>query len=72
MMLSTVFALMCLFVAAMITAFEPRLNARSIRLHDRAAERKIVGIQTVDHPTDGRIIAHARKYFGLGERVRSP
>ena len=32
MMLSTVFALSCLFVAFMITALEPRLTARSIRL----------------------------------------
>jgi len=32
MMLSTVFALFCLFVAFMITALEPRLTARSIRL----------------------------------------
>jgi stalled ribosome rescue protein Dom34 len=45
---------------------------RYLHEHDRAAERKIVGIETVDHPTDGQIIAYARKYFRLGERVRSP
>jgi hypothetical protein len=40
--------------------------------HDRALERKIVGIETVDHPTDGQIIAYAKKYFRLGERIRLP
>jgi hypothetical protein len=23
----------------------------------------VVGIETVDHPTDGQLIAYARKYF---------
>ena len=38
-MLSIVFAVMCLLVAVMITAFEPRLTARSIRLaHSRGGD----------------------------------
>jgi stalled ribosome rescue protein Dom34 len=44
---------------------------RYVHEHDRPLERKIVGIETVDHPTDGQIIAYTRKYFGLGERIRS-
>jgi stalled ribosome rescue protein Dom34 len=44
---------------------------RYVHEHDRALERKIVGIETVDHPTDGQIIAYARKYFKLGERIQS-
>ena len=31
--------------------------------HDRALGTKIVGIETLDHPTDGQIVAYAKKYF---------
>jgi hypothetical protein len=24
---------------------------------------KIAGVETIDHPTDGELVAHARKYF---------
>jgi stalled ribosome rescue protein Dom34 len=44
---------------------------RYVHEHDRALERKVVGIETVDHPTDGQIIAYTRTYFRLGERIRS-
>lgn len=29
----------------------------------RATELKVVGVETVDHPTDGQLIAYARRYF---------
>ena len=29
----------------------------------RATEAKVVGIETVDHPTDGQLVAYARRYF---------
>ncbi len=34
-------------------------------VHERAhgLEAKIVGVETVDHPTDGQLLAYARKYF---------
>lgn len=35
-----------------------------------ALERRIVGIETVDHPTDAQLVAYAKKYFGLHERGR--
>jgi hypothetical protein len=35
-----------------------------------ALEAKIVGIETVDHPTDGQLVAHAKRYFGLPDRLR--
>lgn len=28
-----------------------------------ALEAKIVGVETVDHPTDGQLVAHAKHYF---------
>jgi hypothetical protein len=31
--------------------------------HDRALETRIIGLETVDHPTDRQIVAYARHYF---------
>ncbi|MCE9575845.1 MAG: translational machinery protein [Deltaproteobacteria bacterium] len=39
---------------------------RYVHAHDRALEARIVGVETVDHPTDGQLVAYARKYFELG------
>jgi stalled ribosome rescue protein Dom34 len=44
---------------------------RYVHKHDQALEAKIVGIETVDHPTDGQIVAYAKKYFKLGDRIRT-
>lgn len=33
-------------------------------------EPGIVGVETVDHPTDGQIVAYARKYFRARDRMR--
>lgn len=32
-------------------------------VHDAAIAKKIVGVETVDHPTDPQIVAYAKKYF---------
>ena len=31
--------------------------------HDHAVGKKVVGMETVDHPTDGQIVALAKKFF---------
>ncbi len=31
---------------------------------------RIIGVETVDHPTDGQIVAYARKYFIAEDRMR--
>ncbi len=31
--------------------------------HDAALADKIIGVETIDHPTDGQLVAYARKYF---------
>jgi hypothetical protein len=31
--------------------------------HDHLIADKVVGIETVDHPTDGQLLAYAKKYF---------
>ncbi len=38
-------------------------------IHDRAPvlAKRIVGIATLDHPTRGQLVAHARRYFGSSE-----
>ena len=38
--------------------------------HDRELGAKIVGVETVDHPTSGQIVAYARKYFRAADRMR--
>jgi len=43
---------------------------RYVHKHDHGLEPRIVGIETVDHPTDGQIVAYAKKYFKLGDRIR--
>jgi hypothetical protein len=34
-------------------------------------EAKIVGVETVDHPTDRQLVAHARHYFDPKRYPRS-
>ena len=36
---------------------------RHLRHHDPAIEKKVVGVETVDHPTEGQLLAYARKTF---------
>lgn len=43
---------------------------RYLRKHDHALEAKIVGIETVDHPTDGQALAYAKKYFVRREQLQ--
>jgi stalled ribosome rescue protein Dom34 len=37
--------------------------------HARRLESQVVGIETADHPTDGQIVAHARRYFKASDRM---
>lgn len=36
---------------------------KHIERHMPALRAKIAGVETVDHPTDGELVAHARTYF---------
>ena len=36
---------------------------RYVHKHDHALEPKILGIETLDHPTDGQLVAYVRHYF---------
>ncbi len=41
-------------------------------LHRRApaVEARVAGVETVDHPTDGQLVAFARRYFRASDRMR--
>lgn len=44
---------------------------KHIHAHDRGMEEKVVGVETVDHPTDAQLVAYARKYFVAKDRMLS-
>ncbi len=37
--------------------------------HDRSFEPRLVGIETVDHPTDRQLVAYSKKYFSAEDRM---
>lgn len=42
-----------------------------IERHDPQVAKKIVAVEPMDHPTDGQLIAAARKFFAAADRMRS-
>ena len=42
---------------------------KHISQHDPKLMRIIVGVETVDHPSDGQLVAHARHYFKAEDRM---
>jgi stalled ribosome rescue protein Dom34 len=43
---------------------------KHIHRHDHLLVDKIVGVETVDHPTDGQLVAFVRKYFHAKDRLK--
>ena len=43
---------------------------KHIHDHDPRLAKIIAGIETVDHPSDGQLVAFARKYFDSEDRMR--
>lgn len=43
---------------------------KEVHKHQPALEPKMVGVETVDHPTDGQLIAYARRYFVSHDALR--
>jgi hypothetical protein len=41
-----------------------------IRLHDPKLGKAIAGVETVDHPSDAQLVAHARKYLTATDRMQ--
>lgn len=44
---------------------------KHIHAHDKELGDKVVGVETVDHPTDGQLVAYARKYFVAKDQMLS-
>ncbi len=42
---------------------------RHVHKHDHELEPRIIGIETVDHPSDRQIVAYARKYFMAADKM---
>jgi stalled ribosome rescue protein Dom34 len=42
-----------------------------LHAHDQAMADKVVGVETIDHPSDGQLVAYARKYFVAKDRMLS-
>jgi stalled ribosome rescue protein Dom34 len=43
---------------------------RHLHVHAPNIERRVVGLETVDHPTDKQLVAYARGYFERVDRMR--
>ena len=43
-----------------------------ITQHDPKLRAKILGVETVDHPSDGQIVDYARKFFKSADSMRLP
>jgi stalled ribosome rescue protein Dom34 len=44
--------------------------SRYLHTHDAPLEAKVVGIETVDHPSDAQLAAYAKTYFKGADRMR--
>ena len=42
---------------------------KHIHSHDPAMSDKVIGAESVDHPSDGQLVAYARKYFVAKDRM---
>ena len=43
---------------------------KHINHHDAKISNKVVGVETVDHPTDAQLLAYAKKYFLRADKLR--
>jgi stalled ribosome rescue protein Dom34 len=44
---------------------------KHIQRHDPKLMQRVVGVETLDHPSDGALVAHARQYFKAADRMLS-
>ncbi len=42
---------------------------KHIHSHDHGVSNKVVGVESVDHPSDAQLVAYARKYFVAKDRM---
>lgn len=44
---------------------------KHIHKHDPQVSDKVIGVESIDHPSDGQLVAYARKYFRAADQMRS-
>lgn len=44
---------------------------KHVERHDPALRARIAAVQPLDHPSDGELLAHARAYFQVEDRLRA-
>jgi hypothetical protein len=44
---------------------------KHIERHPAQLHARVAGVETVDHPTDGELLAHARQFFRAADRMVS-
>lgn len=44
---------------------------KHVNKHDAKVSEKIIGVETVDHPSDGQLLAYAKKYFIKADNLRA-
>lgn len=42
---------------------------KHIYAHDHTLTDRVIGVETVDHPSDAQLVAYARKYFEAADRM---
>jgi hypothetical protein len=42
-----------------------------LKAHQAEVAKKVVGVETVDHPSEGELLKFARKFFTAADRMRS-
>jgi hypothetical protein len=47
------------------------LLIKHLHSHDPSVAERVIGVETVDHPSDGQLVAYARKYFAAADRMRT-
>lgn len=43
---------------------------KHLQRHDAPLAKKVVGVETLDHPSEGELLAFARRYFIAADRMR--
>jgi stalled ribosome rescue protein Dom34 len=45
--------------------------ASYLKEHLAGLKQAMVGVETLDHPTDGELLAHARRFFKVADKMRA-
>ena len=48
----------------------PKSRIRKVDVSSSMLKKKVVAVETVDHPSDGQVLAYARKHFRASDQMR--